>query len=239
MKKSLITLSALALAVPMASAQAMFTKSAIDSYAVHADRVEVGSEEGGEYYASGNDDTFGEFGIATWQFAASDFGLSEVEVSSASLALTVNGRNFSDGDSVEFHILEDGPNDLGFNYSALSFDDSVFNGVDASQFNNAPISLGVYDITPTTYDRDDEVDVINLNFEGDALDLLNQKINNDELFGIVITTTDATFDITYSGVGNTFNPGDPELTIEAVPEPATLTALGIGALALLRRKRSK
>lgn len=44
-------------------------------------------------------------------------------------------------------------------------------------------------------------------------------------------------DITFSGVGNTFDPGDPALSINAVPEPSSLAVLAVAGLAAVRTRR--
>ena len=73
---------------------------------------------------------------------------------------------------------------------------------------------------------------------GDEFVIMTWQDGLDGSFGSVITDSWFTdggidFDLHYNNVGGIGN-----LTIEAVPEPATLSLLGIGGLAIIRRQRS-
>ena len=66
-------------------------------------------------------------------------------------------------------------------------------------------------------------------------------VQNGTDFQIIVTATAAADDITLSGVGNTFDPGDPmlSLSVDVVPEPSSVGLLGLGLLGMmtLRRRR--
>jgi len=222
---------------------AVVTKDAATSGAIHANG-DTGNGTDNEFYASGNDDNFAEYGIVGFSYTAADFGLgtvTEADITGVSLALTVNDRTFSDGNAIEFFFSPDTFASLGDggSYSNLTYNAALFNGLDASQFPTAPISLGVYSMTEMAGRAGGEVDNFNLNFSGASLTGLVASINAGTDFQIIGAATDASHDITYSGIGSTFDPGDPALSINAVPEPSTfsLIALGLGG-AFLRRRRA-
>ena len=190
-----------------------------------------GSATGSDYYGSGNDDAFGEYGVTTFNYTLADFGGSLSDIANVRLSLTVNDRTFSDGNMVEFFYTPD------TDVSGLSFDDSVVNGIDPSQFTTAPVSLGVFAIQEMAGRPGGEVDNFQLNFDASATASLLNSINAGTDFQIIVAATLAEDDITYSGVGNTFDPGDPTLKIRPVPEPGSLALLLVGLLPLLRRLR--
>jgi hypothetical protein len=102
--------------------------------------------------------------------------------------------------------------------------------------------MGVFGITEMAGRPGGEVDVFSLSFTGANEAALIGAINSGADFQLLIGATDTTHDITYSGFGNTFDPGDPALTIDAVtaaiPEPTTGVLLGLVAIAgVVRRRR--
>lgn len=201
-----------------------------------------GPRAGGDYYGSGNDDAFGEYGITTFNYSQADFGGPVMDLFEIELMLTVNGRSFGDGGLVEFFFTPDSGTDLdvgGGDFSALVFDHDFDNGINPDQFLTAPVSLGAFHVAPTTDDRAGQQDVFTLTFEGSALmDLIN-SINNGTDFQIIIAAGNQTSDVTYSGVGNNFDPGDPQLSISgsAVPEPTAVISLAMLSLAVVARRR--
>jgi len=209
-------------------------KDAFQSDAIHTDGP-IGTAD---YYGSGNDDAFMEYGIASWNFTAADFGFASVtSITSATLSLTVNDRSFSDGDAVEFFYSPDDDSALGGGFAGLSANPALVNGIDGSQFVTAPVSLGVFNITEMAGRPGGEIDMFSLNFTGSALASLISEINAGSDFQILIGATDSTHDITYSGVGNTFDPGNPNLDIVAVPTPGAAALLGLSGLIGFRRRR--
>ena len=64
------------------------------------------------------------------------------------------------------------------------------------------------------------------------------EINAGSDFSILLAATDNADDITFSGVGNAFDPGDPTLTVTVpVPEPGSTIVIGLLALAGVCRRR--
>ena len=185
-----------------------------------------------DYYGSGNDDAFAEYGATTFNFTPSDFGGMVTSVNSVDLTLTVNDRTFSDGDMVELWFTTDA-------ISAQTYDVAFApSGIDPAQYTFAPVSLGVFPITEMAGRPGGEIDVFSLP-AGSIGTALVGSINSGTDFQILISATNDTHDITYSGVGNTFDEGDPTLSIDAVvvPEPASAVMLLLGFVGLLVRRR--
>ena len=229
-------LAMIGLAPQTALAQVTVDKDGIITTAVHISGPTLNSMD---YYGSGNDDNFAEYGVTTWNFTAGDFGLDVASIVSAVLTLTVNDRSFSDGSSVEFFFTPDTESVLGGGFANLSYNSAFTNGIDGTQYTNAPVSMGVFQITEMAGRPGGEIDVFNLGLGGGIAGAMVSAINSGTDFQIIVAATLSADDITYSGVGNTFDPGEPNLEITAnlVPEPATLTVLALGALALLRRRK--
>lgn len=188
----------------------------------------------GDYYGSGNDDNFSEYGVTT--FNVSDATVASVDA--ATLTLTYNDRSFSDGSEVEFFFTPDSAETLGGDFANLAYDPSLPNGLDVSQFATAPVSLGVFGFDPSldggtavSYDLD-------LSAAGAGM---LAAVNAGTDFQIIIASTASESDITFSGVGNTFDPGDPALSLSVsnIPEPTSVGMLGFGLLGLLAVRRRR
>ena len=229
-------LAMIGLAPQTALAQVTVDKDGLTTTAVHIAGPTLGSMD---YYGSGNDDNFAEYGLTTFNFTSADFGGLLAIVTSAVLTLTVNDRGFSDGSTVEIFGTPDTEAELGGGFANLSYNVAFTNGIDGSQYVMPPVSLGVFSIPEMSGRAGGEIDVLNLVLSPDVMAGIAETINDGTDFQIIVAATLSADDITYSGVGNTFDPGDPNLEITAtlVPEPATLTVLALGALALLRRRK--
>lgn len=215
------------------------SNTAFETGAIH----NAGDNGSADYYASGNDDAFGEYGIASFNFSASDFGGTVTEITGLTYSLTFNDRSFSDGSSFEVFLSTD---DFDASYTGLTYDDSGTNdpnGIDSSQFANLT-SLGVYALGFDPTDgatNGGQVFDYSLTLDAAAETALLAEINAGSDFQLLIGAAQIADDITFSGTGNTFDPGDPLLTISAtaVPEPssaALLLALATGTVALRRRR---
>ncbi|MFI4859571.1 MAG: PEP-CTERM sorting domain-containing protein [Phycisphaerales bacterium JB063] len=208
------------------------TMDAVSVGSIHIGGHTASNDDGSEYYASGNDDSFSEYGVATFLFTNADFGGSLTDLASATFNLTINDRSFSDGTSLEVLFSAD---DFDADYTGLDYDSSLFNGLDTADFTSLT-SLGVYSVADTS-SNGGAVESIALDLSAVEAELIGQ-INAGSEFQLIIAVTDASHDITYSGVGNTFDPGAPSLTLTAVPEPGSLALVGLGALTLIRRRRA-
>ncbi|XAM01031.1 PEP-CTERM sorting domain-containing protein [Phycisphaeraceae bacterium D3-23] len=231
----IVSKAALALAVT-AWAGAPASAATMDAASVgsiHVGGHTASNDDGSEYYASGNDDAFSEFGVATFRFTGADFGGSLADLASATFNLTVNDRTFADGTSLEVFFSAD---DFDADYTGLDYNAALDNGIDASQFTSLT-SLGVYAVASTEANGG-AIESIALDLSAVEAELIAQ-VNAGSEFQLIIGVTDATHDITYAGVGNTFDPGAPSLELTAVPEPGSLALLGLGTLMLVRRRRSK
>ena len=209
-----------------------------------SDRIRVaGGSDSPDLYGSGNDDAFGSYGTVTFNMTAADFGVASVtDIDTVDLNLTFNDRGFSDGASFELFFTAD---DFNATYTGLTYDDSGANdpnGIDTSQFNSFT-SLGTYALgfDPTDGANGGLNFDYSINFAAVEAELAGE-INAGSDFTIVLAAVDNADDITFSGVGNAFDPGDPALTVTlvpAVPEPTSAALIGLVAFAgICRRRRS-
>lgn len=200
-----------------------------------------------DLYGSGNDDGFQSYGAVTFNLTAADFGLAAImDIDTVDLSLTFNDRGFSDGSQFELYFTaDDFAGDGTSNYAGLVYDESGANdpsGIDAASFTSLT-SLGTYALgfDPTDGGTNGGVAFdYSINFAAVAAELVSE-INAGSDFTILLAATDNADDVTFSGVGNTFDPGDPALTVTvaAVPEPSSAAVLGLIAFAgFCRRRRS-
>lgn len=182
-----------------------------------------------DYYGSGNDDAFAEYGIATFTFNAAEFGGSIIDITDVSYKLTHNDRNFSDGTEFELFLTTD---DFDASYSGIAYDDtgaSDPSGLDQSQFTSIS-SLGTFPYTP---EAGGTMENLTISLSAAQETALLSEINSGSEFSIIIAATALDADITFTGDDDNFEPGgQPELSITAVvPEPASLALLGFAVLA--------
>ena len=203
-------------------AAAGVTKDVARQFAVHASDADIFDPD---FYGSGNDDNFSEYGIGSWEYTKDDFGVTDdiTEVGSVQLVLAHNDRSFSDGSEVEFFYVSDTAEELGFVDDEfepipyqLTYNSELENGIDADQYNDAPISLGTYPYEPKLGSRRE---VFDLNLPQEVRELMAEAINNEEDFQIIIAAPEPTSDITFSGLEGRFDPGVPQLTINLEADP--------------------
>jgi endonuclease I len=160
-----------------------------------------------DYYAEGSGQAnFARFDVGVFNFTKIDFGLSGASqitgVTTAEFTLRQNFRTFTTGTQFEFFLTTDSP-------TGKTFNPTIANGIDPSQFSNAPVSLGQFSYTPTSVDP--TFNTFSLNLSPTASATLAARINTGEDFSIILAAVNAPDAITFSGKGNTFDPGDPAL----------------------------
>lgn len=204
------------------------TRDLIRQGAVHS----AGDNTNGDFYGSGNDDNFSEYGIANFQFTKDDFGVTDdiTQIGPVDLTLHHNERSFSDGDMFELFFVADTAEELGYDefvgylgkdipgeaFPTLLFDTEVENGLVAEQYVNAPISLGLQEYNPK---NGGTPETFNLALPEEAEAQLIEAINAGDDFHLLIAVTDPTSDVTFSGLNNAFDPGNPQLSISLEAEP--------------------
>jgi endonuclease I/methionine-rich copper-binding protein CopC len=172
-----------------------------------------------DFYAEGTGQgVFAVYGVGSFVFSRVDFGLSGAStitgITSAQLTLTHNDRSFSTGNEVEFFITTDV---FSGSYAGLSFDTAVINGINPTQFGSAPISVGKFPYTPKA---GGVKDTFTLDLSGVSPALI-AKLNAGQEFNLIMAATTAGAAVTYSGKGNTFDPGDPELKLTVTETTGT------------------
>ena len=181
--------------------------SATETFTTQWRVLPSGASASADYYAEGNGQgNFARFDLGVFNLSKLDFGLSGAStitsVSTAEFTLTHNDRTFTQGTEVEFFFTTDAA-------TGKSFNAALVNGIDNSQFSFAPISLGKFAYTPEAGGSTDTF-TLDLSAAGSAL---VSRLNTGEDFSIIIAATTPMAAITYSGKGNTFDPGDPSLKL--------------------------
>lgn len=163
-----------------------------------------------DYYGEGNGQgSFAVYGFGNFNVSKLDFGLSGASVITnvvtAEFTLTHNDRTFTQGTELEFFFTTDSS-------AGKSFNPTFVNGIDPAQYSFVPISLGKFPYTPEPGGGTDTF-VLDLSA---ALSAMVSRLNTGEDFAILLAATTPMAAITYSGKGNTFDPGDPllKLTVE-------------------------
>jgi len=181
-----------------------------------------GPNETSQFYAQNSGGGFDEYSLAEFSVSPVDFnGFSINAISQVLLNLTVNDRTFSASGDYFILFTTDGKADLT---SSTDYDDLTFNaastyGIDGTQFTVAPVTV----TTAQTFDGSASggtVDTVTIDLTSISTDLIN-AINAGDSFHFLIGSPDiggAT--ATYSGFGNTFDPGAPQLEITATPDAA-------------------
>lgn len=229
--------TAFALMITLATSLTAFAQIQTTGVTTTAVHIADGSGvvlDSGDYYGSGNDDNFAEYGVTTFNVTEAN----ATSVDSATLILTYNDRSFSDGSEVEFFFSPDSAATLGGDFADLSYDPAFVNGINPAHFATAPISLGTHIFTPSFDGGTPVAHFLDISVAKDAM---LSAIQSGSDFQILIASTASDADITFSGVGNTFDPGDPQLNlnVSVVPEPTSIGLLAIGLLAVggFRRRR--
>ena len=170
-----------------------------------------------DYYAEGSGiASFAVYGIASFKFSKVDFllpGAATIDdIVSAEYTLTTNNRTFAAGSELEFFLTTD---PLNGSFTGKTFNPSFVNGIDPANYSFVPISLGKFPYVPATTNALGGLpNVFNLNLTAATLEpAFIAALNAGAEFSIILAATTPTAAITYSGKGNTFDPGDPSLKL--------------------------
>lgn len=178
---------------------------------LNATHINASDNNSVEFYASGNDDSFSEYGVASYSFRRADFGIADNEdiddISAAEFSVVYNDRSFSDGSGFEIFLTTQ---EFGGNYSGLTYNPALINGLDVSHFTSAPVSLGTVAFDPNAAGGSTNTYALDFGSEESAV---IAKLNSGGEFSLIIAVTNANDDVTFSGLENAFDPGEPMLKL--------------------------
>jgi hypothetical protein len=183
----------------------------------------TGGSVSADHYAEGSAlGTFAVYSIANFRFNKVDFvlpGSANIDnIVTAEYTLTTNNRTFAAGSTLEFFLTTD---QMNGNFTGKTFDTATTNGINNANYTFAPVSLGVFPFTPATTGAQGGLpNTFTLNLSAVEPALLAQ-LNAGAEFSIILAATTPTTAITYSGKGNTFDPGDPSLKLTVNQTPGT------------------
>lgn len=175
----------------------------------------TGGSVSADHYAEGSAlGTFAVYSIANFRFNKVDFvlpGSANIDnIVTAEYTLTTNNRTFAAGSTLEFFLTTD---QMNGDFTGKTFNAATPNGINNANYTFAPVSLGVFPFTPaTTAAQGGLPNTFTLNLSAVKPELLAQ-LNAGAEFSIILAATTPTTAITYSGKGNTFDPGDPSLKL--------------------------
>jgi hypothetical protein len=175
----------------------------------------TGGSVSADHYAEGSAlGTFAVYSIANFRFNKVDFvlpGSANIDnIVTAEYTLTTNNRTFAAGSTLEFFLTTD---QMNGDFTGKTFNAATPNGINNANYTFAPVSLGVFPFTPaTTAAQGGLPNTFTLNLSAVKPELLAQ-LNAGAEFSIILAATTTTTAVTYSGKGNTFDPGDPSLKL--------------------------
>lgn len=186
---------------------ASVSPTATETFTTQMRVTPTGASTSTDYYGEGNGQgSFAVYGHGTFNFSKLDFGLSGAStitgITTAEFTLTHNDRTFTQGTELEFFLTTDSATGKTFNSALVS-------GVDPAQYTFAPISLGKFPYTAKAGGATDTY-TLDLSSAGPAL---ISRLNTGEDFAIILAATTPMAAVTFSGKGNTFDPGDPSLKL--------------------------
>lgn len=184
---------------------------------------------------NGNFASYGVFDVDASLFS---FGGPVGSVTGIKIDLFQSNAGFTADGNVRFWLTSDTATDIQPGTSPLFFDPSTAHGIAAGQLGT------LHDLGGGTFTEvsTGTMDSYSFGVSGAAATLLTNAVQGNGVVRVVITQ-DAGADAvaaTWAGFSNDTLAGPTvTLTAEPVPEPASLAVLGVGALALLRRRKNR
>jgi len=215
-RKTLLSLCGSLLAASTLSAQVSVTANqtaTIESNGINGTDQMYGQFTGSDY---------DEYSLAEFSLSSAKFGGQNVlDINSLDLRLTINDRFFSVDGTFSILFTRDSAADLGSgaDYDQLTFNSGSSYGIDATQYATAPIVVGSAS-ADTSANGGTTVDV-SIDLSSIETDLLD-AISNGESVNFLIAGSESAdasgVVVTFSGEGNTFDPGDPELIFDVTTD---------------------
>ena len=153
-----------------------------------------------DYYGSGNDDDFAEYGVASFSFTIGEFGIPVTDLGAIELTLTVNDRDFTDGTSFELFLTTD---NFDATYTGLEYVDTLTNGIDLNAFTEIS-SLGTFAFDPMA--AGGTMNQYDLTLDAGQEASLIAEINAGSEFSIIIGALNSVDDITFTNFDDNFEP---------------------------------
>ncbi|MGQ9540654.1 MAG: PEP-CTERM sorting domain-containing protein [Armatimonadota bacterium] len=236
MQRRIMLAVSLALAlVTGAYAQVTVSAEAVNNATVQPAGPRSGTAGKNFFNVEGNNKgQYASFGVA--DFSASSFGLSlpVADITGIRLVLIEDRASFSAAGGINIWLSEDTTTDIEPGTSPLAWDASDLpNGLGSQLVPRYYLGSGTY--TPTL---DGTVFSYTLSLTPNAKSYLISQLNSAGAIRILVSPTDDDVAATYAGYSHSSLAGPTlELDVVPVPEPASLTAVAMGVLGILWRKR--
>lgn len=236
MQRRIMLAVSLALAlVNGAYAQVTVSAEAVNNATVQPAGPRSGNAGKNFFNVEGNNKgQYASFGVA--DFSASSFGLSlpVADITGIRLVLIEDRASFSTAGGINIWLSEDTTTDIEPVTSPLAWDASDLpNGLGSQLVPRHYLGSGTY--TPTA---DGTVFSYTLSLTPNAKSYLISQLNSAGAIRIVVSPADDDVAATYVGYSHSSLAGPTlELDVVPVPEPASLTAVAMGVLGILWRKR--
>lgn len=179
---------------------------------------------------------FSSFGVADFNGSDLSFGGDPVAmITGISLSFVQSNAGFTTDGALRFFVTTstaDIQPGSSLVYNSAFGENGIGSQLDPIELLGTGTFTEIANGTVDTYNFD--------NLSAGASAMLTNAYLSDSLVRIVIAPDSATTAATWAGFSNSTLAG-PTLTLtgEAVPEPATMVAIALGATALMRRRRSK
>ena len=240
--RQICTLGAAAafLAVAATAPATLYSASAFDNGTITGTGPRTNPNNQRFFNAENGGGTFGSFAVADFNVSDFHIGGAVAGVSSFKLTLIESDAAFSAPGSLQFWLTGDTTTSIDAGSAALKFDGTHLPGGVGSQL--APlVLLGSGAFTTTGNTNTGQADVYNFTLSAAAQTMLVNSLNTTGgKLRVVVTPNDGVVAATYAGFANTTLAG-PQISLNAtaVPEPATIATLLVGAFALIGRRRRR